>query len=41
VAGEDGEGSVDLLGEDGAGQPVREGDAAEREEQMCAIARCG
>ena len=41
VAGEDGEGAVDLLGEDGAGELVRQGDAAEREEQVRAAAGLG
>ena len=31
VAGEDGEGTVDLLGEDDASELVRQGDGAERE----------
>ena len=33
VAGEDGEGAVDLFGEDGAGELVGEGDGAEGEDE--------
>jgi hypothetical protein len=38
VAGEDGEGAVKLLGEDGAGQFMRQGDGAEREDEAGAQA---
>jgi hypothetical protein len=41
VSRENGEGAVDLLGEDGAGELVRQGDAAEREEQVGAAPGLG
>jgi hypothetical protein len=41
VAGEDGEGAVDLLGEDGAGELVGQGDGAEGEDEVGAGAGGG
>ena len=40
VTGEDGEGAVDLFGEDGAGHFMRQGDVAERQDEAGACA-CG
>ena len=41
MSGEDGEGAVELLGEDYAGELMREGDWAEREDEVGAGAGCG
>jgi hypothetical protein len=40
VAGEDGKGAIDLLGEDGAGEFVRQGDEAEGKDETGSAARC-
>ena len=39
--GADGEGSVELLGRDNRGKLMRQGDAAEGEQQIGARSRCG
>jgi hypothetical protein len=41
VTREDGEGTVDLFGEDGAGELVGEGNKTEREQQVGAVSGCG